>query len=67
MTCVIGTFQITHDEIHYKKPISFSKNVLKLTYGNIELNKLSGGPEETFSSPINGGKVISPQSFSRNP
>jgi len=31
--------QITHDEIHYKKPLSFSENALKLTYSSVKLRR----------------------------
>ena len=39
-----------HDETHYKKPISFPGNALKLTHGNEELQHFSGvlPPEPRF-------------------
>jgi len=52
---VIGTFQITHDEIHYKKPIPFSENVPKLTYGNVELKTFSRGITPRPHSRPRGG------------
>jgi len=39
-----------HDEIHYKKQISFSVNVLKLTHDNVELKIFSGAI--TFGPPL---------------
>ena len=32
----------SHDETHYKKPISFPGNALKLTHGNAELQHFLG-------------------------
>ena len=51
--CALYFIQIiSHDEIHYREPISFSGNALKLTYGNVELKNVSVG--NTPGPPLQG-------------
>ena len=54
--CALYYIQIiSHDEIHYREPISFSGNALKPTYGKVELKNVSGvtPPDPRFRD---GGK-----------